>query len=365
MSPIALPIVHSKDTPNNEGVFKTVMKIGGTEFHVIVDTCSSDMLLVGDTCDSCQTTDGVWAVNNSKAKDTGERSVVSFFSQTNQIHWYKDFIEAGPLRLPCKVGVIVANKSNMVNGGTLPGRSIMGIFNRQASNKKGGGLLDSNDKAMTTQLFGPNGCLEHPVYSIAIEPSGHKGEMLLGALHSGIKGWVPFVGIDEKPALHHMPEMLIHVEFCAIVDEQGEVLRHLPLKYARVDTGNTWLSMPAAYWQHRGGPPDKVPEAAGMLFVLKNKLTLFFPVQMYTGPITLANATGFGGLAPDRSLSEDCCVIGNEVMKGMVLAVNMGTGELGFGGMTVSTNPHHFRPSRYAPPTHPDEVRLAGNFKEL
>jgi len=240
----------------------------------------------------------------------------------------------------------------VVNGGTLPGRSIVGLWAKQVNpDVRGYGLLEDSENAIIRQLFGPGGVFKDPVYSMAFEPSGHHGEFLLGALHSGIAGWVPVVSAHEKPHLKHTPELMVHVEGAAVIDEKGNTLLNLPLKYARVDTGNTWLSMPAQYWQ-TVGPVDNMPGAAGIVLILKNGVTLHFPQAMFSGPIPLANATGFGGMAHDVSLSHDTCVIGNEVMKGMILACNLGTAEVGFGGMCVSNNPHDWQCRRYTAPTH-------------
>ncbi len=42
--------------------------------------------------------------------------------------------------------------------------------------------------------------------------------------------------------------------------------------------------------------------------------------RLHTGLIAVANATGFGGLAEDKTLEPDWCIFGNELMKGMVVA---------------------------------------------
>ena len=43
---------------------------------------------------------------------------------------------------------------------------------------------------MVLQVFGKNGLFRRAIYSIAIEPSGDIGELVLGGVHKGIKGWI-------------------------------------------------------------------------------------------------------------------------------------------------------------------------------
>ena len=66
--------------------------------------------------------------------------------------------------------------------------------------------------------------------------------------------------------------------------------------------------------------------------------TLWFPAPMWSGSVPLANATGFGGLAEDASLEPGLMIIGNEVMKGMIVACDLDNATLGFGGMCAAVH---------------------------
>jgi hypothetical protein len=92
--PLKLQLYHTQGVPN-EGVYKAIIKIGGIDFHVIVDTCSSDLVVRGHCCSRTQLHDvGSWPLGHGTA--TGEQSVVVYGSQTNRIAWYKDEMDMVP-----------------------------------------------------------------------------------------------------------------------------------------------------------------------------------------------------------------------------------------------------------------------------
>lgn len=66
--------------------------MGGIDFHVIIDTCSSDVILLGHCCDKVRQS-GVGSWPTSKGDCTGEQSVLRYVSQTNQVAWYQNDME--------------------------------------------------------------------------------------------------------------------------------------------------------------------------------------------------------------------------------------------------------------------------------
>lgn len=215
----------------------------------------------------------------------------------------------------------------------MPGRSIVGLMATQTGDTDGLGLLNPNDrKSFINQVFGQNGIFKRSVYSIAIEPSGDLGELILGGVHKGIKGWVPIVPASEFPLLYYSPQWVIRVKRLLAVGNSGEVLADLPIEYCRFDTGNTWFSMPSAVFK-KEGHLGELPGIAGVQIKLENDVHLWFPAALWAGSVEMANATGFGGLAEDDSLQDNMCIFGNEVMRGMTVACDLANAKLGFGGM--------------------------------
>ena len=97
-------------------------------------------------------------------------STVGYVSQSNTVAWAQDKLEflsdllagsnskagsgsgPGPLAVSmpaASFGVVVKNVSHVVQGGTMPGRSIVGLMSPQRHSGVGLGLLDEKD----TQSF--------------------------------------------------------------------------------------------------------------------------------------------------------------------------------------------------------------------
>eukprot|EP00667_Euglena_gracilis_P011544 EG_transcript_11807 len=358
LGPVRLPLYHPKGAPN-EGVFKVRLGLGDAVVDLIVDSCSADVIVVGEQCgDACQQTAGVYGA--LRPTFTGETGTVAYVSQSNRIAWARDAFSFpaasdGPGRPAGRAllfGVITANESHAVQGGALPGRSVLGLMAVQRPSAGPGlGLLDAGDeRSFVNQVFGPGGVFQRAAYSIAIEPSGDSGELVLGGVHRGIKGWVPLVPAAEVPLLRHSPQWVVRVVQCQAVAHGGAVLLQLPLRYARFDTGNTWLSLPRWVFR-RHGHLGELPDLAGLQFQLENDVTVWCPAPTFSGSIAMANATGFGGLAEDPSLPHDWLIFGNEIMKGMTVACDLERAMLGFGGMcTAVGNPNLMDCERYTPP---------------
>lgn len=121
MKPVTLPLVHN----GHEGTWKVVLAVGGKEFQVILDTCSDALLITGEGCDSCERTQGLWDMGHGKP--TGQHTTITFFSQSNEVEWRMDKLQIARRRVPLEFGVITQNVSLVVNGGTLPGRSVFGL----------------------------------------------------------------------------------------------------------------------------------------------------------------------------------------------------------------------------------------------
>eukprot|EP00993_Chasmostoma_nieuportense_P001049 NODE_1963_length_1324_cov_15.104428_g1866_i0.p2 GENE.NODE_1963_length_1324_cov_15.104428_g1866_i0~~NODE_1963_length_1324_cov_15.104428_g1866_i0.p2 ORF type:complete len:257 (-),score=49.29 NODE_1963_length_1324_cov_15.104428_g1866_i0:164-934(-) len=215
----------------------------------------------------------------------------------------------------------------MVQGNSFPCRAVMGLFGTQRS-------------SLWTSLrrFQPDCLLRHllphlptPTYSIQIAPDGDGGELLLGDTHP-VSGWVPMVGPKELPMLQYSPQLVIRVRRCVLWREGGWLV--LPVQYARLDFGNTWLSFPSSFFYAFG---DLAPFSTGLQLTLDRPLNLYFPAATYHSPG--AAATGFGGLAYDPCLPPNMCVLGNELFCGMVLSCDFHSLRVGLGGINVGVVP--------------------------
>jgi len=321
--------------------------VGGADVDLIVDSCSSQLVVVGEQCgDSCQQTAGRYPKLNPTY--TGEQTEIAYVSQTSRLSWARDdvvFPGDGATSSPAPklhFGVITRNVSHTVQGGTLPGRSVLGLMAPQRNSREGLGLLGSDDRRdFVHQVFGANGVFRDAAYSIAIDPEGDAGSLVLGGVHLGLKGWVPLVPYydsAETAYLRQSPQWVIRIRRAVAVAHDGRVLVTLPFTYCRFDTGNTWLSVPSkTFTEH--GHLGELPGIAGLQFVLDNGVHLWIPAPLFSGSVAMANATGFGGLAEDRSLRANWLIFGNEIMRGMTVACDLARGRLGLGGMCVHTKP--------------------------
>eukprot|EP00668_Euglena_longa_P035014 GGOE01044960.1.p1 GENE.GGOE01044960.1~~GGOE01044960.1.p1 ORF type:complete len:242 (-),score=43.49 GGOE01044960.1:121-846(-) len=221
---------------------------------------------------------------------------------------------------------------------------ILGLFSQQPGHCchcADEGLLERSDDSFVSQMFGKQGLFPDAVYSLRFDLDGDGGELLLGGVHDDIRGWVPLLGPRDYPALEYSPHCMVRLCRVSVVGRDSSVLCDLPLRLARLDTGNTWLCLPSCIFR-RYGHLGRSPRVAGLRLTLPNRLMLYFPKFLFSGPPALANATGFGGLAEDGSLDDDLMVIGNSVMKGMTVACNLATAQVGFGGVSTAVEDEAF-----------------------
>ena len=86
--PVRLPLYHTKGAPN-EGVFKCTLHIGGNPIDVIIDSCSADLIVVGQQCNSsCQHTAGEYPKNKGQS--------LPFARQTSANDQRRRGCDAGP-----------------------------------------------------------------------------------------------------------------------------------------------------------------------------------------------------------------------------------------------------------------------------
>lgn len=301
---------------------------------------------------------GSWPL--CQGQDSGEQSLVSYASQTNRVSWYHDTLrldtpegdneEEEGRDQPLRFGVITHNVSHMVQGGVLPGRSILGLYACQPFRlcPTTPRLLDDSDDSFVSQLFGNQGSLRQhgAVVSLRFDANGAAGELRLGGLHPGVKGWVPLLTPRDDPALEHSPHCVLRLRRFAVVGADGRTLLELPITLARLDTGNTWMSLPSWVFR-RHGPLGRLPGVAGVRLTLERRVALFLPAPLFSAPAHVARATGFGGLVEDRALERNMMVIGNSVMKGMIVAIDLARTRIGFGGPPASVGgdpPHPLPP---------------------
>ena len=147
-----------------------------------------------------------------------------------------------------------------------------------------------------SQVFGKRGIFKKSIYSIAIEPNGDAGEIILGGVHKGIKGWVPLVTAKEYPLLSYSPQWVIRIRRALAVAYDGTILANLPVTRARFDTGNTWMSMPSAVFQ-KHGHLGELPSVSGLQLMLDNDVVrAALPVPRVRG---MQRGGGGGGSNPD------------------------------------------------------------------